>query len=126
MAIVGAVAALLLLQLLVVAIVLLMLLPKCLFGSAYMITACCYVDKKYDGLRVVQAALKRAIKKAKKGTDALLSEQVDTTLILPKFTQNWVAMLRQLPIVDEQELSWNDDIYSVVPRAFDHMENEQA
>ncbi len=35
--------------------------------------------------------------------------------------QYWVAMLRQLPIVGEQELSWFDGMYSIGSKAPDEM-----
>ena len=141
-AIVGAVAALLLLRplfvagvlllllllqlLLFAAIILLMLLLNCLFGSACMLTAICSVDRMDDGLRgEVHAALKRAIKKARKGTDILLCEQDDAILILIKFMQYWVAMLQQLSSVDEQELPWFDGMYSIGSMAPDHMKNSK-
>ena len=56
----------------------------------------------------------------------LLSEQVDAILISPKFMRYWVAMLWQLPIVNERELSWFDGMYSIVSWAPDHMEEQQA
>ena len=56
----------------------------------------------------------------------MLSEQVDAILILSTFMQYFVAMLRQLPIVHEQELSWFDGMCNLVSGAHDHMEREQA
>jgi len=55
----------------------------------------------------------------------LLSEQVDAILISPKFMRYWVAMLWQLPIVNERELSWFDGMYSIGSRAPDHMKNSK-